>query len=70
MQKDGPTVVNLKLDGILPGNFLTQKTSRSRVPRLVVDEPSDPEVVEKMKRLKAEAKKVSKRAVKGNSGKK
>ena len=70
MQKNGPTVVNLKLDGILPGNFLTQKTSLSRVPRLVVDEPADPEVVEKMKRLKAEARKVSRRAGKGNTGKK
>ena len=70
MQKNGPTVVNLKLDGILPGNFLTQKTSLSRVPRLVVDEPADPEVVEKMKRLKEEARKVSRRAGKGNPGKK
>jgi hypothetical protein len=52
MQKDGPTVVNLKLDGIVPGNYLTQKTTKSEVYHPVVDIPSDPKVVEKMQVLK------------------
>ena len=53
MQKDGPTVVNLKLDGIIPGNYLTQATTKSEVYHPVIDIPADPKVVEKMKALKA-----------------
>jgi hypothetical protein len=45
-------VVNLKLDGIIPGNYLTQATTKSPVPHPVVDIPADPEVAEKMKQLK------------------
>jgi hypothetical protein len=52
MQKEGPTVVNLKLDGIIPGDYLTQATTKSPVPHPVVDIPADPEVAEKMQKLK------------------
>ena len=54
LQKDGPTVVNLKLDGIIPGDYLTQATTKSPVSHPVIDVPADPEVVEKMKNLKVE----------------
>lgn len=50
---NGPTVVNLKLDGIIPGNYLTQATTKSEVYHPLVDIPADPKVVEKMKALKA-----------------
>lgn len=53
MQKGGPTVVNLKLDGIIPGNYLTQATTKSEVCHPAIDIPADPKVVEKMKVLKA-----------------
>lgn len=53
MQKGGPTVVNLKLDGIIPGNYLTQATTKSEVYHPAIDIPADPKVVEKMKVLKA-----------------
>lgn len=53
MQKDGPTVVNLKLDGIIPGNYLTQATTKSEVYHPVVDIPSTSEVRVKMQKLKA-----------------
>jgi hypothetical protein len=52
MQKEGPTVVNLKLDGIIPGEYLTQATTKSPVPHPVVDIPADPKVTEKMQKLK------------------
>jgi hypothetical protein len=54
MQKEGPTVVNLKLDGIIPGEYLTQATTKSPVPHPVIDVPADPKVVEKMRKLKVE----------------
>ena len=54
MQKDGPSVVNLKLDGIIPGDYLTQATTKSPVSHPVVDVPADPKVVEKMNKLKVE----------------
>ena len=54
MQKDGPSVVNLKLDGIIPGDYLTQATTKSPVSHPVIDVPADPEVVEKMNKLKVE----------------
>lgn len=59
MQKDGPTVVNLKLDGIIPGDYLTQATTKSEVPHPVIGAPMDPKVVEKMKALKAKKEKAS-----------
>ena len=52
MQKDGPMVVNLKLDGIIPGNYLTQATTKSENYHPVIDIPADPKVVEKMNALK------------------
>ena len=61
MQKDGPTVVNLKLDGIIPGNYLTQATTKSENYHPIVDIPSDPKVHEKMKQLK-EKKEAAKKA--------
>ena len=54
MTKDGPVVANLTLDGILPGDWLTQKTTRSTEQPLPLDEPPDKEVVEKLKKIAAE----------------
>jgi hypothetical protein len=54
MQKGGPTVVNLKLEGIIPGEYLTQATTKSQIYHPVIDIPPDPKVCEKMMKLKAE----------------
>ena len=54
MTKDGPVVANLTLDGILPGDWLTQKTTLSREHPYPIDEPTDPEVVEKLGKIAAE----------------
>ena len=54
MTKDGPVVANLTLDGILPGDWLTQKTTRSTEQPIPLDEPPDKEVVEKLKKIAAE----------------
>lgn len=52
MTPDGPDVVNLTLDGILPGDFLNQSTTKwsARTPPL--DYPPDPKTVERIRRLK------------------
>jgi hypothetical protein len=47
-------VVNLKLDGIIPGNYLTQANTKSQVYHPVVDIPSTSEVRVKMQKLKAQ----------------
>ena len=54
MTKAGPVVANLTLDGILPGDWLTQKTTLSREQPYPIDEPADPEVVEKLSKIAAE----------------
>ena len=53
MTKDGPVVANLTLDGILPGNYLTQRNTKSEAQLMPLDEPVDREVVEKFKKIKA-----------------
>jgi hypothetical protein len=53
MTKDGPVVANLTLDGILPGNYLTQRNTKSEAQLMPLDEPVDKEVVEKFKKIKA-----------------
>ena len=54
MTKAGPVVANLTLDGILPGDWLTQKTTLSTEQPIPLDEPPDEEVVEKFKKISAE----------------
>ena len=54
MTKEGPVVANLTLDGILPGDYLTQRTTLSTEQPLPLDEPPDKEVVEKFKKIAAE----------------
>lgn len=39
MRKDGPVVVNLKLDGILPHDFLNQRTTKSTTGMCTLDYP-------------------------------
>ena len=52
MTKEGPVVANITLDGILPGNYLTQRNTKSESQLVPLDEPVDREVVEKFKKLK------------------
>ena len=47
MTKDGPVVANLLIDGILPGDYLNQGTSKSTVHTTPIDVPPDPKVVER-----------------------
>ena len=54
MTKDGPVVANLTLDGILPGDYLTQRNTLSEEQLIPKDEPDDSVVVERFKKMKAE----------------
>ena len=54
MTKTGPVIANLTLDGILPGDYLTQKNTLSTAQAYPIDEPADKETLEHLKRLKAE----------------
>lgn len=54
MTKKGPVVANLTLEGILPGDWLTQKTTRSIEQPYPIDEPPEAEVVEKLGKIAAE----------------
>ena len=52
MTADGPEVVNLKLDGILPGDYLNRATSKDDTCLHVMDIPPDPKAVQRCKELK------------------
>ena len=52
MTKDGPEVVNLKLDGILPGDYLNRATSKDDTQLYDLDVPPDPKALERCKELK------------------
>ena len=52
MTKDGPEVVNLKLDGILPGDYLNRATSKDDTQLYDLDVPPDPEALKRCKELK------------------
>ena len=54
MTKDGPVVANLTLDGILPGDYLTQRNTLSDGQLIPLDEPVDSVVVERFKKMNAE----------------
>ena len=54
MTKDGPQVVNLTLDGILPGDFMDQSKTLWTKRTEPLDYPPDPKTVERLKRLKEE----------------
>lgn len=53
MTKAGPVVANLTLDGILPGDYLTQRNTLSEEQLIPLDEPVDKVVVERFKKIKA-----------------
>lgn len=53
MTKDGPEVVNLKLDGILPGDYLNRATSLDDTCLTVLDVPPDPKALERVRELRA-----------------
>ena len=53
MTANGPEVVNLKLDGILPGDYLNRSNSKEDVNLDVLDLPPDPAAVERCRQLKA-----------------
>ena len=52
MTDDGPEVVNLLLDGILPGDYLTQATTLWAERTVLLDYPADPAVAERLLALK------------------
>lgn len=52
MTANGPEVVNLKLDGILPGDYLNRATSKDDTMLMVMDIPPDPKAVQRCKELK------------------
>ena len=52
MTDDGPEVANLLLDGILPGNYLTQATTLWSARTILLDYPPDPAVAERLLALK------------------
>ena len=54
MTKGGPVVANLTLDGILPGDYLTQRNTLSEAQAYPIDEPPDRDVVEKLKKIAAD----------------
>ena len=45
MTANGPEVVNLKLDGVLPGNYLNRANSKDDTMLKVMDIPADPAAV-------------------------
>lgn len=53
MTKDGPRVANICLDGILPGDYLNELTTKSTTPSVVLDRPASPEVVARIARNQA-----------------
>ena len=53
MTANGPEVVNLKLDGILPGDYLNRATSKDDTCLRVMDVPPDPKAVQRCRELKA-----------------
>ncbi|MBQ6329459.1 MAG: metallophosphoesterase [Kiritimatiellae bacterium] len=56
MTKDGPSIVNLDLDGVVAHDFITQKTSLSmgsEFTGLLIDYPEDPETWKHMEALQA-----------------
>ena len=52
MTDDGPEVANLLLDGILPGDYLTQATTLWSARTVLLDYPPDPAVAERLLALK------------------
>ena len=52
MTADGPDVVNLKLDGILPGEYLNRANSKDESNLTVLDIPPDPKAIQRCKDLK------------------
>lgn len=52
MTADGPEVVNLKLDGILPGNYLNRANSKDDTVLVDLDVPQDPKALQRCKELK------------------
>ena len=57
MTANGPEVVNLRLDGILPGDYLDRGNSKDDTMLTVMDIPPDPKVVERCRALKEKARK-------------
>ena len=49
---DGPDVVNLRLDGILPGEYLNRANSKDESNLTVLDIPPDPKAIQRCKELK------------------
>lgn len=48
MTKAGPVVANVLIDGVLPGDYLNTKTTRSTYPTSVLDAPADEETVRRV----------------------
>jgi len=56
MTAKGPEVVNLKLDGIFPGDYLNRATSKDDTQLYDLDYPPDPEALKQCERLRSKRK--------------